>query len=78
MNPLKKLSQLNEAWLGVFGLLAIFIMIEGMHTHYHHKAAPYCASIEAPQSRISIQLALAGYVRYPLPSRRWERPQIKT
>ena len=65
----------NELWLAVFGLLAIFIFIEVLHTRYHHKAAPYCASVEAPQSRTSIQLALAGYVRYPLPSRRWERPQ---
>ena len=49
----------NEAWLAVFGLLAIFIFIEGLHTRYHHKAAPYCASVEAPQSRTSIQLAFA-------------------
>ena len=65
----------NEVWLGIYGLLAIFIMIQVLHTNYHRKAAPHCASVEAPQSRTSIQLALAGYVRYPLPSRRWERPQ---
>jgi len=66
MNPLKKLLQgVNEAWLAVFGLLAIFIMIEAMHTNYHRKAHPHCASIEAPQSRTSIQLALARYVGYP-------------
>ena len=59
MNLWKKLSRVNEAWLGVFALLAIFIMIEGMHTNYHRKANPYCASIEAPQSRTSMQLALA-------------------
>jgi len=44
----------NEAWLAVFGLLAIFIFIEVLHTNYHRKAAPYCARIETPQSRISI------------------------
>ena len=49
----KKLSQVSEAWLAVFGLLAILIMIEGMHTNYHHKAAPHCAWVETPQSRIS-------------------------
>jgi len=46
--------KVNELWLAVFGLLAIFIFIEGLHTRYHHKAAPYCARIETPQSRISI------------------------
>ena len=44
MNLWKKLSQVSELWLAVFGLLAILIMIEGLHTNYHHKAAPYCAS----------------------------------
>ena len=34
----------NELWLAVFGLLAILILIEGLHTRYHHEAAPYCAS----------------------------------
>jgi len=46
--------KVNELWLGVYGLLAIFIFIEVLHTNYHRKAAPYCASIEAPQSRTSI------------------------
>ena len=36
--------KVNELWLAVFGLLAIFIMIEAMHTNYHRKAHPYCAS----------------------------------
>jgi len=54
MNLWKKLSQVSELWLAVFGLLAILIMIEGLHTNYHHKAAPYCAKVETPQSRISI------------------------
>ena len=47
MNLLKKLSwasKLNELWLAVFGLLAFFIMVEVLHVHYHHKAAPHCAS----------------------------------
>ena len=51
--------KLNELWLAVFGLLAFFIFVEVLHTRYHHKAAPYCASGEAPQSRTSMQLALA-------------------
>ena len=59
MNLWKKLSRVNELWLVVFGLLAVFIMIEASHTNYHRKANPYCASIEAPQSRTSMQLALA-------------------
>ena len=49
----------NELWVGVFGLLSFFILIEVAHVRYHQKAAPYCASIETPQSRTSIQLALA-------------------
>ncbi len=44
----------NEVWLGVYGLLAFFILIQVLHTNYHRKAAPYCAGIEAPQSRTSI------------------------
>ena len=55
MNLLKKLLQeINELWLVVFGLLAFLIMVEVMHTKYHRKAAPHCASIEAPQRRTSI------------------------
>ena len=34
----------NELWLAVFGLLVFFIFVEVLHTRYHHKAAPYCAS----------------------------------
>mgnify|MGYP003127207386 CR=1 FL=1 len=49
----------NEVWLGIYGLLAFFILIQVLHTNYHRKAAPYCASVEAPQSRTSMQLALA-------------------
>ena len=37
-------ENLNELWLGVFGLLAFFTMVEVLHVHYHHKAAPHCAS----------------------------------
>ena len=46
--------RINELWLGVFGLLAFFIMIEVMHTNYHREAAPHCARVETPQSRTSI------------------------
>jgi len=57
--------KVNELWLAVFGLLAIFIFIEALHTRYHHKAAPYCASIEAPQSRTSMLLAFGPVRRIP-------------
>ena len=53
MKVWKKLSQVSELWWGVFGLLIFITMVEVMHTTYHREAAPYCASVEAPQSRTS-------------------------
>ena len=47
LNLLKKpswVSKINEVWLGVFGLLAVFLYIEWSHVMYHEKAAPHCAS----------------------------------
>ena len=38
------LQGVSELWLGVYGLLAFFIMVEVMHTNYHRKAHPHCAS----------------------------------
>ena len=34
----------NELWLGVFGLLSIFILIEGLHMkeHQHCRSCPPC------------------------------------
>ena len=38
----------NELWLGVFGLLAIFIFIEGLHMyeHEHCRSCPECPLTE--------------------------------
>ena len=40
----------NEVWLGVFGLLSIFIFIEGLHVNYHRQGKAW---LEAPQCRTS-------------------------
>ncbi len=51
MNLLKKLLQdLNGLWLGVFGLLAIFVLIETLHVNYHEQGKAW---LEAPQCRTS-------------------------
>ena len=40
----------NELWLGVFGLLSIFIFIEVLHVRYHEQGKAW---LEAPQCRTS-------------------------
>ena len=40
----------NEMWLGVFGLLAIFIFIEALHVNYHRQGKAW---LETPQCRTS-------------------------
>ena len=40
----------NELWLGVFGLLSIFIFIEVLHVNYHRQSE---TRLEAPQCRTS-------------------------
>ena len=47
---LKKLSHLNGPWLGVLGLLAIFVLIETLHVRYHEQGKAW---LEAPQCRTS-------------------------
>ena len=40
----------NELWLGVLGLLSIFIFIEVLHVNYHRQGKAW---LEAPQCRTS-------------------------
>ena len=42
------MKKVNELWLGVFGLLSIFIFIEGLHMyeHEHCRSCPVCEQEE--------------------------------
>ena len=42
------MKKLNELWVGVFGLLFIFIFIEGLHMteHQHCRSCPLCETEE--------------------------------
>jgi len=44
------MKKFNELWLGVFGLLSIFIFIEGLHVNFHSQGK---ARSEEPQCRTS-------------------------
>ena len=50
LNLWKRLSQVSELWLAVFGLLAIILFIEVLHVNYHRQGKAW---LEAPQCRTS-------------------------
>ena len=44
------MKHFNSLWLVVFGLLAVLLLIEGLHVRYHEQGKAW---LEAPQCRTS-------------------------